>query len=327
MIGLMQIDTGNVDPSGARRAGHRDGCMPMHAANVPATSLPVHVPRPVAAMTKEDTEEPGQRTAATYLKHTLASSWHIGTIAGIGVTVLAFWGFLAVPVALVFCEMMVVAAALGLRPLHRVIDAKLDRLERTKAAAARAALLGRMSAKHREELFTLERVVDNIRELVAARGPAAKSAIDDCRALLAAYVRLAIVHHASRLSIASTDKVVLQNQLRVLEICAATGSPRMRAVAERRMLIARKRAENWERSHESLEATAHELEMIGELIHFTHEQWLAPMDPPRTFREIDGIVASLHENHSTMRELVELLDLGEPIEPRVLELGRDTTAA
>ena len=95
-----------------------------------------------------------------------------------------------------------------------------------------------------------------------------------------------------------------------------------RALALRRLGIARRRAHRWDRSHASLEAMAHQLAMIGELVLLTHEQVAAPADPSTATEEIDRVVQELDDSHSTLEELADILGVEEAVEPRVLDMGR-----
>ena len=118
------------------------------------------------------------------------------------------------------------------------------------------------------------------------------------------------------------DRRTLDEKIRTLEGARFSPNQHTRALAQRRSVIARKRAERWDRSRASLEAIAHQLAMIGELIQLTHEQVAAPIDPSGATDEIDRVVEELDESQSTIEELAEFLGVDETIEPRVLELGR-----
>ena len=136
-----------------------------------------------------------------------------------------------------------------------------------------------MGDEHRRELLRLESVVDRIRDATRPHGTAAQIAVDECLRLLASYVRLAIAYNVEPRVPRVGRPQGLDDEMRALEAARFSPSPHTRTLAQRRLAIARKRAERWDRSREALEAIAHQLAMIGELVQLTHEQVAAPLDP------------------------------------------------
>jgi hypothetical protein len=93
-------------------------------------------------------------------------------------------------------------------------------------------------------------------------------------------------------------------------------------LAEQRLAVAERRLERWDRSRDDLEAIAHQLALIAEVIHLIHEQCLAPVDQQELECEIRDALRSVESNEDTLRELVELSARTESVDGRVLELGR-----
>ena len=187
--------------------------------------------------------------------------------------------------------MLLLGIVLHLRAFRRYVDERLDQIERAKAAEQRSTLLLQMSDEHRRELLRLESIVDRIRDATRPHGTAAQIAVDECLRLLASYVRLAIAYNVSRECLASVDRKTLEDEMRTARGGALlASSAHTRALAHRRLVIARKRADRWDRSREALEAIAHQLAMIGELVQLTHEQVAAPADPGGATDEIDRVV-------------------------------------
>ena len=162
-----------------------------------------------------------------------------------------------------------------------------------------------MGDEHRRELLRLEGIVDRIRDATRPHGTAAQLAVDECLRLLASFVRLAIAHNTSRECLASVDRRCLEEEIRALEGARFSPNPHARALAMRRLTIARRRAHRWDQSREALEAMAHQLAMIGELVQLTHEQVAAPADPGGATEELDRVVEELDDSHSTLEELAE----------------------
>ncbi len=257
-----------------------------------------------------------------YVKHALMHPWHVVVLAGATVFGVANWSLLVLLLVFAGAELLLLGVVLRLRAFRRYVDERLDQIERGRAAEQRATLLLQMGDEHRRELLRLESVVDRIRDATKPSGTAAQIAVDECLQLLASYVRLAIAYNASRECLASVDRRALDEEMRALEAARFTQNPQTRTLAQRRLAIARKRAERWDRSREALEAIAHQLAMIGELVQLTHEQIAAPADPSGATHELDRVVAQLDESQSTMEELAEFLGVEETIDPRVLDMGR-----
>ncbi len=248
--------------------------------------------------------------------------WHVVVLAGATVFGVANWSLLVLLLVFAGAEVLLLGIVLHLRAFRRYVDERLDQLERARAAEQRASLLLQMGDEHRRELLRLESVVDRIRDATRPHGTAAQLAVDECLRLLASYVRLAIAYNTSRECLASVDRRLLDDEIRALEGARFSPSPHASALAQRRLGIARKRAERWDRSREALEAMSHQLAMIGELVQLTHEQVAAPADPGGATDEIDRVVGDLDESQSTIDELSELFGVDDAIEPRILDLGR-----
>jgi hypothetical protein len=268
------------------------------------------------------TEPERKRGTWVYVKHALMHPWHVVVLAGATVFGVANWSLLVLLLVFGGAEILLLGIVLHLRAFRRYVDERLDQVERARAAEKRATLLLQMGDDHRRELLRLEAVVDRVRDATRPHGTAAQIAVDECLQLLASFVRLAIAHNTSRECLASVDRRMLDSEIRALEGARFSPSQHSRALAQRRLVIARKRADRWDRSREALEAIDHQLAMIGELVQFTHEQVAAPADPCATTDEIDRVVSELDSSHSTIEELAEFLGIEEAIEPRVLDMGR-----
>jgi hypothetical protein len=248
---------------------------------------------------------------------------HMVVLAGATVFGIANWSLLMLLVAVGTTELLMLGVVARLHAFRRYVDGRLDQIERLRAAEQRATLLSQMGDEHRRELIILEGVVDRIRDVSRVHGSAAQVAIEECLSLLSSFVRLAIMHCVSRHCVASVDRKGLDEESQALELACFSPVDRTRDLARRRLAIARKRIEQWERSREALEAIAHQLALIGDLIRLTYEQLTAPVDPTWATNEIECRVQVLDSHHETLAELQELFQVEEePIEPQLLEMGR-----
>ncbi|HTB76293.1 MAG TPA: hypothetical protein VK762_23760 [Polyangiaceae bacterium] len=267
-----------------------------------------------------------KRSLWVYVKHALMHPWHVVVLAGATVFGVANWSLLVLLLVFAGAELMLLGVVLHLRAFRHYVDERLDQIDRGRAAEQRATLLLQMGDEHRRELLRLESIVDRIRDATTPHGTAAQIAVDECLRLLASYVRLAIAHNVSRECLASVNRRGLEDEIRTLEAARFAQGPHTRALALRRMGIARRRADRWDRSREALDAIGHQLAMIAELVQLTHEQIAAPADPIGATDEIDRVVEELDDQHSTLEELAEFLGVEETIDPRVLDMGRASRA-
>ncbi len=299
---------------------------PREARERPDRETPHRPVRVVRSSAEQAQTETKKRGLWVYVKHALMHPWHVVVLAGATVFGVANWSLLVLLLVFAGAELMLLGVVLHLRAFRKYVDERLDQIDRARAAEQRATLLLQMGDEHRRELLRLEAIVDRIRDATTPHGTAAQLAVDECLRLLASYVRLAIAHNVSRECLASVNRRSLEEEIRSLEAARFAQGPNTRALAQRRIAIARKRAERWDRSRESLDAIAHQLAMIGELVQLTHEQIAAPMDPIGVTDEIDRAVIELDDHHSTLAELSEFLGVEEAIDPRVLDMGRASRA-
>ncbi len=306
-----------------RRAGAEPGGGdPERAARATADAQvpPVRPFRVVHSST--DTASGDHRSLWVYVKHALMHPWHIVVLAGATVFGVANWSLLVLLLVFAGAEVFLLGLVLRMRAFRTYVDDRLNQIERARASEQRTTLLLQMSEEHRRELVRLEGIVDKIRDAARPHGTAAQIAVDECLQLLASYVRLAMTYNVSRDCLASVDRRALDEEIHTLEAARFTQGVQARGIAQRRLQIAKKRAERWDRSREALDAIAHQLAMIGELVQLTHEQAAAPADPSGATGEIDRVVGELDDNHSTREELSEFLGVEETIDPRMLDLGR-----
>jgi hypothetical protein len=278
--------------------------------------------RPVRVVHSSVDGAPPERSFWVYVKHALMHPWHIVVLAGATVFGVANWSLLVLLLVFAGAEVMLLGIVLKLRAFRSYVDDRLDQIERGHAAEQRTTLLLQMGDEHRRELLRLEAIVDKIRDATRPHGTAAQIAVDECLRLLANYVRLAMTYNVSRECLASVDRRALEEEIHTLEAARFTQGPNARPLAQKRLLIAKKRAERWDKSREALDAIAHQLAMIGELVQLTHEQVAAPADPSGATCEIDRVVEELDDNQSTLEELSEILGVEEAVDPRILDIGR-----
>lgn len=206
------------------------------------------------------------------------------------------------------------------------VDERLMQIERAAAAQVRATLMIQMEPKHRDELRELESLVDAIRGNVKNQDENAQEVLDDCLGLgrlIEGYVRLAIAYKASEDHLSSVDREALQEEINSLIAKRNQLDERMRKLSIRRLLIAEKRAERWDKTKEELEVIKCQIATIVDLVHLMYEHTVAPPSSGHSSEKVDQLVSSLEENEATLRELVELR-AEDGVTSKVLELGRLT---
>jgi hypothetical protein len=259
-----------------------------------------------------------------YLRHALVHVWHLPLVVASMSLALMCSSVAVLVVTLLPAELTLLFILPRLGPFRRWVDQRLDEVERERAARARAALLLQMGQEHRLELEQLEGVLDRVRQLVHAP-PGVEDFLGLGR-LTATYARLAIAYKASRDGVSSLHRQSLEHEAAALRVAGRAGPPRTRRLAQQRLTIAERRIAQWDRARDELEAIAHQLALIAEVIHLIHEQCLAPVDQRELEADIRDVLRSLESNEDTLRELVELTARSEQVDGRVLELGRSQLA-
>ena len=233
------------------------------------------------------------------------------------------FGGLLLLAAIVVSEAFVLAALPRFAWFRHEVDEQLERAARSEAASARAALVGRMSEEHRMELEYIERLASQIR---------ARSQPDDqdggegewlgLGELLALYIRIAIAHHASATAFRPADRPGLDQHVANLEAIHKKAPASARAWVERRLDVARRRADVWDRAHDEQQRMEHALATIGAILRWMHEE--SATAPTRPLRDdLEHMIASWEQDGRTVRELSTLCNDAEPIDAEVLRLGRD----
>lgn len=195
------------------------------------------------------------------------------------------------------------------RFFRRRIDDVLDEADRATAAKAREGLILQMGDIHRQELARIEALVGKTAANVERQAGAAAFAAPEQASLsrlTASYIRLAIAHKACEESLAMTNRHVLEGSIRSLEAAEGSSSERTGKLVRRRLSIAHRRAECWSRTRENLEAIAHQLATITELVHLMHQESLVQPDPVGVGDAIDRLLSDFEESAGAFRELAEI---------------------
>jgi hypothetical protein len=251
---------------------------------------------------------PPRRSGWTYFGQAAIHPSNVLLLIGVMFLSLILWN---VPVLLIGLGMEGAFLALVPRSRHFQlrIDEMLDDAERALAAKAREALVLQMGDAHRQELARLEALVGKTAANVERQGGAASFAApepDRMGRLTSSYIRLAIAYKACEESLAMTNRHLIEGSIRSLE-AAEMGSPeRTRGLVRRRLSIAHRRAECWTRTRDNLEAIAHQLATITELVHLMHQESLVQPDPAGVGEVIDHLLTDFEESAGALRELAEI---------------------
>ena len=253
--------------------------------------------------------EMGKRSASLYFRKLLLNPFNLYMALAVAAFGLITGHFLVLPLALVI-ELLVLAVVPRTLVFRRHVDDALREMERASAAKARELLTVQMTDGHRQELDHLEFLVDGIRDNTRRHGGTVKLALDEhlgLGRLTASYVQLAISYKEKTTSLAMMDRQRLLENIETMQAIELTArSGRMRRLVERRLSIAQRHLEHWDRTREQLEAIAHQLATIIELIQFLHAQSMAASSGPQEVSdEIDRFMSEFRENEGTLRELAE----------------------
>lgn len=250
-----------------------------------------------------------RRTASLYFRKLLLNPFNLYMALAVAAFGLITGHFLVLPVALA-AELVVLAVVPRTKVFRKHIDEGLREMERGAAAKVREALAAQMTDVHRQELERLEFLVEGIRENTRRHGGTVKLALDEhlgLGRLTSSYIQLAISYREKTTSLAMMDRQRLIENIETLQaVDGSSRAPRMRRLVQRRLSIAQRHIEHWDRTREQLEATAHQLATIAELIQFLHAQSMAACSSPQEVSdEIDRFMAEFRENEGTLRELAE----------------------
>lgn len=281
-----------------------------------------------------------------YAKHALLHPYNLPVLV-LMMTVGAISGNLMGLLIAVLLELFVLCVISRTSFFRRHIRLVLAEAARAAAARQRVAILTMMDERHQRELERLEALVDETRVNLGFRedgggwpaGPgrdadgcahaefgALAETPDDGEGLglsrlMQGYVRLALAYRRNQEILRASDRASLAEEIRKLEFVQAGQDPRGRALTERHLEIARRRARQWDRTKDDLEAIERQLAIIRELVHLTHEQSAASASCEDTATEIDAFVQSLDGNEAMIREIAALVPAR--FDHRVLTLGRE----
>lgn len=259
-----------------------------------------------------------------YLKHALLHPWHF---LGLGLSLL--FGILTG--SLFFAAAAVIGELFLLTTLHRIpafrrrVDEALEERRRAEAAKARSELLAQMHDGHRDELETLETIVDRVRRTLGRKSEGSAGVSGDCfglNQLLARYTEIAITYEAGRVQLAAVSRRGLDAEISALRASRAHATARTAAMMDRRMLLLRKRVERWDQAREDLEIMVLKLAVISDCIRLVNECFTSARAPEAPNEEIDMLVSSLMEGEPSLRDIIELSAVSASVDPEVLELGR-----
>ncbi len=249
------------------------------------------------------------RSGGLYLRKLLLNPFNLYMLLAISAFGLITGHLLVLPIALIV-ELIALAVVPRTRVFRRHVDEGLRELERLAAQKAREVLLLQMSDAHRHELERLEFLVEGIRENTRRHGASVRLVLDErlgLSRLTASYIQLAIAYREKTGSLALIDRQRLLENIETLGVIErTTQSPRMRRLVQRRLSIAHRHVEHWDRTREHLEAIAHQLATISELIQLLHAQSMSRAGSQEITDEIDRFMADFKENEGTLRELAEL---------------------
>jgi hypothetical protein len=181
-----------------------------------------------------------------------------------------------------------------------------------------------MSDEHRRELDSLERLAARVKEQSGDTDDDDESTASDWLGLdrlLATYVQLATACRSSTESFRAIERSGLDHQVATLETLSLTASDSARAWIDRRLGIVRRRLVTAQRLREDCDSLAHGLAMIADLVRWSHDECVASR--AELLRDqLEDALTTCERNGPTLRELSALCAEREPVDARLLALGR-----
>lgn len=243
-----------------------------------------------------------------YIKHALMHPWHVVLLAGATVFGVANWNIYIFLTVFALFELILFAVVMNLKAFINYVDDRLSGVEKAKASEKRAAILLKMPDNYRRDFLRLEALVDAMQERLTNYPTIAITIAGECRELLAQYIGLSIRSHVSVPEILGRKAKVQQQIVNLSHNRNAED-----LLVEKRIAIAHKRVESFDRTIVALSDIDAQLSAISEMIELKTEQPILPGDAiaPAHIRIDDSIIDELSE-----------FSYAEEIDMDVMQLGR-----
>jgi hypothetical protein len=244
------------------------------------------------------------RTHATerrYLKQAFGHPLNVSVLVVLSVFALAYGAFPWLVLGVVL-ELVALSALLHTRFFRA-------RAERQLVAAELAQLRLSLDGAQLRELQRLEELAATVQKAAlrpdGAPGLCSLADGEVLRRLLERFVRLSLAHKAGRELINTTDRRALYDEIRTLEMARTRSRPSLQRLQERRLELARMRVQRLDLAEERIEVLSQELAAIGEMIHFLHEQALAPPSPEGApwADDLERLMGDIGEHDLALHEL------------------------
>lgn len=268
----------------------------------------------------------GEHAPRCYRRHVLKNPLQaLVVVTAVGVAVLTL-SVLIPLVMLLGAEVLLITSLPRCAWFRRSVDRDLALVEKSRAIEMRTALLARMSDDHRRELDSLERLAVKVKEQSGGADGSndSTSTTPDWLGLdrlLAAYVQLATACRSSSESCRAIERCGLEHQLATLERLSRTATESTRVWVDRRLGIVRRRLVTAQRLRDDCESLVHGLAMIADLVRWTHDECVASR--AELLRDqLEDALTTCERNQPVLRELSALCAELEPVDGRLLALGR-----
>jgi hypothetical protein len=266
----------------------------------------------------------GRRQLRTYVTHVVTHPLNLLSMTAAVLLALLSWNAFVLVVAGMF-----EVALLMLLPWHgafrRSVESQITKMEEAAAARAREALVAQMGPLHRDQLARIEGMIERTYDnMLRHAGPLAllPSEMTSLARLLDQYIRLAIAHREGEEALSGTSQEALAQAVRWLEAAESTTTDGVRTVVQQRLNIASMRAQSFRDARHRLDAIAHQLATIVELVQLMLERSAAPNGTDGVSDEIDAVLRGLEEKDHAMRELVTMTPRIE-IQGELIDRPRD----
>ena len=175
---------------------------------------------------------------------------------------------------------------------------------RSDASSERSAALLYMGRDEREELESLERLVEAVRSHAERTG---QGQIDVLDRILATYAELAVSYHQSQEAMATTDRVRIEREMQEAEGALLHANPRIASLCRQRLRIAERRLQALDSHGDNVEATHHVLAAISSLIRLIHEQTVAGVDVADAIEQVEDVMDLIEVRQRAWDELADIV--------------------
>jgi hypothetical protein len=210
-------------------------------------------------------------------------------------------------------EMTVLPLMERLQRYNRARNREKDREERRRGE--RAAMLEALDEDERRRYDELEGLAQEIRQNYTGLDPSSQMLLDEVVRkldfLLSFYLRMrsSVARYVEYFE--STDPRRIQDRMARLDQEISRGPERVRQVKARTRAVLQKRMERYQKALENKQLVDAQTETVQEVLHLLRDQSYSMRDPRTITEQLDSLVSSAEETERGVRDMEELMGIGQ----------------